>query len=234
MTAMLLFDSTQATQDPGVATTLGEYFATGGFMMWPILACSVVVVGLAFERYASLRRRRVMPQVVLDAVEQIEQGKADVIAAGIGEATAPAARVLAAGLRRRGFPLVDVERAMEDQLAKEGMRLRNNIRGISLMAAVAPLCGLLGTVLGIAAAFAAIEKSGLARAESLASGIGVALYTTIFGLIVALPATLVAAHLQSRVRVLLLAMDQRLSPAIEPLAAPVAARETRAGERHAS
>jgi len=206
-------------QEPNAIATLGEFFTSGGFMMWPILGCSVVVVGLVFERYASLRSGRVLPRVVIDAVEQITEGHADVVAAGIAEAQAPAARVLAAGMRRRGFPVADVERAMEDQIGKEGARLRGNIRGITLMAAVAPLCGLLGTVLGIATAFSAIEKGGLDCAETLAAGIGFARYTTIFGLIVAIPATLFAAHLNGCVRRLLLAMDQSLSPAVEHLAA---------------
>ncbi|MGC3970444.1 MAG: MotA/TolQ/ExbB proton channel family protein [Pirellulales bacterium] len=220
-------------QDPTLVTTVGEFFRAGGLMMWPILGCSVVTVGLAFERYLHLRRGRVLPRVVVDAVGQIAEGRAEVIAAGIQEAEAPAARVLAAGLRRRGYPLVDVERAMSDQLAKEAARLRGNIRGISLMAAVAPLCGLLGTVLGIARAFSAIEKTGLDRSETLAAGIGVALYTTIFGLAVAIPATLLSAHLQGRVRRTLTAMDSALTPAIEPLAAAggaAAARPARGPE----
>jgi biopolymer transport protein ExbB len=208
-------------QAPSVAT-LGEFFTAGGILMWPILGCSVVVVGLALERYLSLRRGRVLPQVVIDAVEQVVQGQAGVIAAGIAEAQAPAARVLAAGLRRQGHALADVEKAMEDRLAAEQLRLRGNIRGVTLMAAVAPLLGLLGTVLGIADAFAAVEQTGLGKAESseaLAAGIKVALYTTIFGLGVAIPATLVAAHLQARARRLATAIAEAVAPAIEALAA---------------
>ena len=221
-------------QEPSVVTTIGEFFSTGGLMMWPILGCSVLACGLAFERYATLRRSRAMPQAVVDAVEQVVRGRAGDIGAGVLAQDAPAARVLAAGLRRRGLPLADVERAMEDQLAKEGARLRGNIRGIGLMASVAPLLGLLGTVLGIATAFSAIEKSGLDRAETLASGIGVALYTTIFGLIVAIPALLCASHLQSRVRRLLLEIDALVSPTMEPLAAAPAAPRDQREERHAS
>ncbi len=209
------------TQAPNVVATVGEFFAAGGLLMWPILGCSVVVVGLAFERYASLRQGRVLPQVVIDAVEQVRQGRADVIAAGIGEAQAPAARVLAAGLRRRGCLLADVEKAMEDRLAEETALLRGNVRGITLMAAIAPLLGLLGTVLGIADAFAAVEQTGLGKAQSseaLAAGIKVALYTTIFGLFVAIPATLVAAHLQARARRLIGLVAATVAPAVESLA----------------
>ena len=67
---------TTSIQDPTIAT-VGEFFTAGGALMWPILGCSVVVAGLAFERYLSLRRARIVPQVVVDAVEQCVQGHAD-------------------------------------------------------------------------------------------------------------------------------------------------------------
>jgi biopolymer transport protein ExbB len=104
------------------------------------------------------------------------------------------------------------------------------------------LLGLLGTVLGIADAFAAVEKTGLGKAESseaLAAGIKVALYTTIFGLCVAIPATLVAAHLQARARRLAAAIANAVAPAIEALAQPPLATASantapRAGDTHAA
>jgi biopolymer transport protein ExbB len=210
-------------------TTVGDFFIQGGFLMWPILGCSVVVVGLGIERYLSLRRDRVVPREVAEAVEDMRKGKADAISAGITSSTAPAARVLAAGLRRRGCILSDVEKGMEDQLAEETALLRGNIRGITLMAAVAPLLGLLGTVQGIAQAFEAVEQTGLGKAQSsqaLAAGIKVALYTTILGLFVAIPATLVAAHLQARVRRLAGSIKSVVSPALELLAQPLVARSS--------
>jgi len=225
-------------QEPDVVTTVGEFFEAGGQLMWIILGCSVVVGGLALERYLSLRRSRVLPRVVVDAVEQVAEGHAEVVEAGILEARAPAARVLAAGLRRRGCLLADVEKAMEDQIAKEAALLRGNIRGITLVAAIAPLLGLLGTVLGIADAFAAVERTGLGRAESseaLAAAIKVALYTTIFGLGVAIPATLLAAHLQGRVRKVVMAMANAMQPAVDALGSrPAGAVEAGAGATHAA
>ena len=158
--------------------------------------------------------------------------RADAISAGMAASDAPAARVLTAGLRRRGCLLSDVEKAMEDQLAEETALLRGNIRGITLMAAVAPLLGLLGTVQGIAQAFEAVEQTGLGKAQgsqALAAGIKVALYTTILGLFVAIPATLVAAHLQARVRRLAGAIKAAVSPALELLAQPAVVRASNPG-----
>jgi biopolymer transport protein ExbB len=208
-------------QSPNVVQTIGEFFTAGGLLMWPILICSIVLVGLALERYLSLRRGRVLPQVVVDAAHQCTEGRADVIAAGILEARAPGARVLAAGLRRRGCLLADVEKAMEDRLHEEGAKLKGNVAGILVVAAVAPLLGLLGTVLGIADAFAAVEQTGLGSqegSEALAAGIKVALYTTIFGLFVAIPATLLAAHLKARARRLVAAIADTVTPTVEALA----------------
>ena len=224
-------------QEPNVIATIGEFFEAGGPLMWPILGCSVVGAGLALERYLSLRRGRMLPRVVIDAVEQIHEGRAEVVEAGILEARAPAARVLASGLRRRGCLLADVEKAMEDQIAKEAAVMRANIRGITLIAAIAPLLGLLGTVLGIADAFAAVERTGLGKAESseaLAAGIKVALYTTIFGLGVAIPATLLSGHLHAKVRKIVLAVANAMAPAVDALGVRPASAAGKAGETHAA
>jgi biopolymer transport protein ExbB len=206
-------------EHPQVIATVGEFFTSGGVLMWPILGCSVVVVGLSIERYLSLRIGRLLPGTVTVAVQQVQQGRAAAVAAALQGSKAPAARVLAAALRRRGFSVQDVEKAMEDQVIREAARLRTNVRGISLMASIAPLLGLLGTVLGIAQAFAVVEQAGLGKPEHLAAGIKVALYTTVFGLFVAIPATVLAAHLNSRVRRLLIQVGETLEPVVEHLAA---------------
>jgi len=218
---MLSLPTAVQAPPPNVVSTIGEFFSAGGLLMWPILGCSILVVGLALERYLSLRRARVLPKVVLDAAHEVCEGHAGIVADGILAARAPGARVLAAGLRRRGCLLTDVDRAMEDRLHEEGRLLKGNIRGIWVVATVAPLLGLLGTVLGIADAFAAVEQTGLGKSESseaLAAGIKVALYTTIFGLFVAIPATLVAAWLQARAQRLVAHMAEVLTPCIVHLA----------------
>ena len=60
---------------PSVVATIGEFFAAGGLLMWQILGCSIVVVGLAFERYLSLQKSRVLPRVVVEAAHQVLEGR---------------------------------------------------------------------------------------------------------------------------------------------------------------
>jgi biopolymer transport protein ExbB len=219
-------------QDPipeGVSTvqTFGEFLAAGGPVMIPIALCSVVVAGLSLERYASLSRARMLPGAVDEVMDLVQSSQSQQALQVAENAKSPGTRILAAGIRRQGFPIRDVERAMEDQAHKEADKLRGNIRPLDLIAAIAPLMGLFGTVVGIAEAFHRVVRAGMGKPEQLAGGIEMALTTTIAGLAVAIPTMVIAAHLKARVRKLLLATDEKLSPAVEALAG-------RAGESHAA
>src|SRR5207249_3986443 len=120
---------------------------------------------------------------------------------------APASRILLAGLRRAGLPLLDIERAVEDQGKKELERMRGNVRPITLVAQVSPLLGLFGTVVGIIQAFQQVAKVGMGKPEMLAGGIAIALVTTLAGLAVAIPGLVLASWLQRRIRKLVAAID---------------------------
>jgi len=233
MTDVLLVMLQQPKPPPAPSTivqTMFDFFLDGGVMMWPILTCSVVVLGLALDRLLALRHGRLLPRVVLEAIAQVCSGRVDGAAQQVAVVDAPGARALAAALRRRGCTIAEVEKALEDQMAKEAMRLRGNVRGVSLMAAVAPLLGLLGTVVGISQAFGAVAHGGLGRneiGESLAAGIKVAMYNTIFGLIVAIPATVIAAWLHARARSVIIHLGETLAPVIEHIAGSAGAPDKR-------
>lgn len=225
---MLSSVQSQAADPAEVVTTqtAWEFLASGGFVMVPLGLCSVVVVALAMERYARLRTARVLPRRLDDALDCLQTGHDQEALAIVEDTPAPASRVLAAGLRRRGYAVRDVERAMEDQAHKEMAKLRANIRPISMVANLAPLLGLFGTVVGIAQAFHQIVKTGMGKPENLASGIELALTTTIVGLAIAIPSLVIAAHLGGRARKLMDKVDVKLAPWVERLAA-------RTGESHA-
>ena len=221
MIAWVEFAAALPPQETEVVTTqtLWSFLASGGPVMFPLAALSVVATAFAFERYLRLRRSHVLPKAVGEALELVEAGKLEPARARAEASRSPGGRILLAGLRRRGFPLDQVEAAMEDQGQKELERLRAPIRPIQLIGNLAPLLGLLGTVIGISEAFHRVVKTGMGKPEHLASGIEQALTTTICGLIVAIPALLVAAHLQGKVRRLMLVADERLAPAVEQIAA---------------
>jgi biopolymer transport protein ExbB len=199
--------------------TVWQWLVAGGPVMVPLGLCSVVAVGLILERYLRLRRDAVLPPPVEEAIEVAQRGdrpRALQMAAAID---APAARILAAGLRRDTLPLLDLERAMEDQAAKESDVMRGRVRALSLIAAVAPLLGLLGTVLGLEDAFDRVVRVGMGKPEQLAAGINEALITTIAGLWLAIPLMLVASFLNARVRLLMRLVDQRLMPVVDAIVA---------------
>ncbi|MHC5064936.1 MAG: MotA/TolQ/ExbB proton channel family protein [Planctomycetota bacterium] len=198
--------------------TFGEFLEAGGPMMIPIGICSVFVVAFALERYFSLTRRRVCPAVVREIVVDVEDGKFEEAERRVLEVRTPATRIMAAGLRRRGFEIRDIEIAMEDQALKEVERLRKNVRPLALIGAIAPLMGLLGTVLGIAESFRIVSNAGMGKPEMLAGGINEALTTTIAGLVVAIPALIICAHLQGKLRRLIAHTDETVAPVIECLA----------------
>ena len=195
-----------------------QFLVDGGPVMIPIGFCSVLALGFALERYARLTRRRVLPPELDEAVAAVHQGdfaRAEQLATSVD---APALRILAAGLRRRGFTTAEVESAIQDQGQKEIEKLRGNIRWLNVVSNIAPLLGLFGTVVGIYQSFVIIAKAGMGKPELLAEGIGVALITTIGGLMVAIPTMLIASHLTAKVRRLVAAIDDKVAGVVEKIA----------------
>ena len=208
-----------AGQGMASSQNLAEFLKAGGPIMIPIGVCSVVVLGCLFERLVALRFGKVLPAEFLAAAELVKQGSFEAAQQQLGALDAPAARILLAGLRRRGMALLDVERAIEDQGRKELERMRGNVRPITLMAHVSPLLGLFGTVVGIIESFQQVAKVGMGKPESLAGGIAMALVATLAGLAVAIPGLVLASWLLRRVRRLIAAIDDVVTPLVETIAA---------------
>lgn len=210
--------------------TFAEFLKAGGPIMIPIGICSVVVMGCLFERLVALRRSRVLPIEFRAAAQLVAQGSFEAAQQKLAKVDAPAARILLAGLRRRGMALLDVERALEDQGSKELERMRGNIRPITLMAHVSPLLGLFGTVVGIIESFQQVAKVGMGKPETLAGGIAMALVATLAGLAVAIPGLVLASWLLRTVRKRIAEIDDVVSPLVETIAAgaPVVGGKTHA------
>ncbi len=185
----------------------------GGFMI-PIGIMSLMVVTLAVERMLSLRSRKVIPRGLADDLEDladpIDRFDPTVAYQSCLANPSPTARVVTAMLMRTGQPLSDVERAASEAIEREADRCAAPIRWLTLAAAATPLMGLLGTVWGMIVAFH--ESTSLtpdrSRSEQLSEGIYTALVTTLAGLIVAIPAAILALYLENRLAKLFHQVEQ--------------------------
>jgi biopolymer transport protein ExbB len=192
--------------------TLFELLVAAGPLVVPIVVASFVMMLVALDRFFALRRRVVAPKRFAHCVlTQVEQGAADREGAlELCDAeSSHLATVFAAGLRRWGFPAVEVEQAVLDEGERTAASLRRNLRVLSGVANICPLFGLLGTVWGMREAFESISSSSaMGRAELLAGGISEALLSTAAGLGVAIPAMILHLHFVGRVDTLLSEVDR--------------------------
>jgi biopolymer transport protein ExbB len=174
---------------------------SGGPLMIPIALCSVVALTYMVERSIRLQRSRLGdPGFRSRLVEAVQTGGAT---AGLGVCNENAnaqARVMSVGLRHAHDDWQRREKAVEDAGAREVDRLSANLRPLVVVAMIAPLLGLLGTVWGMIDAFSNIALAdGLGKPENLAAGISQALVTTAAGLAVAIPTQAAYYWFRSRI-----------------------------------
>lgn len=207
-----------------------RYLIDGGWCMWPILACSVVALGIYLERRSLMKGAEIDSDALLeDLGERLEQGDLEGAVEVCEETPGPVAETLGVGLRKLGFLQgigkspeeieLGVNKAMEDHGAHVQEHLERNLPILATMAAMAPLIGMLGTVVGLVAAFSEIMAAGNVRPDKVAGGISMALLTTAAGLVVAVPTTLFYNLLTARVNRFLLDVQSAGTELVERLLA---------------
>jgi biopolymer transport protein ExbB/TolQ len=182
--------------------TLVRFFQEGGAFMYPIAAVMAVGVAIALERWFYLLNqtrinRRDFQQILPLLREQRSRELADFVAVS----SSPMSRIISDGLARRtgSRRRADIEYAMEEGLLEVLPRIERRTGYLATFANIATLLGLLGTIIGLIAAFTAVANADPAEKASLLSqSISIAMNTTAFGLIVAIPLLLVHSVLQSK------------------------------------
>ncbi|MDY7109837.1 MAG: MotA/TolQ/ExbB proton channel family protein [Planctomycetota bacterium] len=208
-----------------------DFVAKGGVMMIPIGLCSLIALTVVIERAVSLRRRKVIPPGFLPGMkEKLKHAQNDPAEAleYCRDDGSPIANVFAAALRRRARPIELIERHIQETGQREVLKLRRYLRVLSVIAAISPLLGLLGTIFGMITAFQTVAASAdaLGKTEMLAEGIYEAMITTAAGLIVAIPVLICYHWLSAKVQKLVMEIDQTTLAFIEELAGrPAAADE---------
>ena len=196
-----------------------EIVRAGGPLIWPIILCSIAAAAIVLERLWTLQDRRVLPRELTQKVWQlIESNQINDKVIQALEQNSPLGRVLAAGLANRHRSREVMMERLEDTGRHVIHELERFINTLGTIAAVSPLLGLLGTVIGIIRAFNAIQAGGMGDPRALSGGIGEALVATAAGLIVAIPALLAHRALRSKVDNIVIAIEKdaiRLADALE-------------------
>lgn len=170
-----------------LAASVREVFHAGGAVMWLLLATSMVGVTFALERGCALRRSRHMPFELAEHVCWLEEHEGVASAMEYASASdSSLGRVLETILSHHADCRQEVEAAVEGEMARLLSDERRNLRVVGVAGTMAPLMGLLGTVLGMIDAFRQAAKGGMDDPANFAGGIYQALYTTAFGLMVSL------------------------------------------------
>lgn len=196
-----------------------DLIGKGGDVMWALLAISILGIALVAERFLALRRSKILPIAFLKKV-RTRWLKGDIKGAFeiCEETDIPISRVLKAGLAKHSLGLSEVERAIEGTGGHEVQSLSKHLRALGALSSIAPLLGILGTVIGMIKAFNVIAVSGSRRPDLIANGISQALITTAAGLCIGIPLFLLYHYLRGRVDQLTWEMEELALDIVENLA----------------
>ena len=188
----------------------------GGWMMVPIILCSVAAAAISVERIWSLQPGRIAPRTLLAQVwgyvkkNELDRERLREIRNGC-----PLGQIFAAGLGNARHGRGIMKEAMEEEASVVMHELERYLTTLGTIASVSPLLGLLGTVVGMIKAFTVLMAQGSGNANNLAGGISTALITTAGGLTVAIPALMFYRYFLRRVDDLIITMEQEASKLLE-------------------
>ncbi len=187
-----------------------------GWPIWLLITCSIIALAIIGERLWTLRPILVAPRELLQNVvdEYRQQGVNNDMLLKIAT-TSPLGRIFAAGLYNVRSSREIMKEAIEEAGRAVAVELERFLTSLGTIAAIAPLLGLFGTVVGMIEIFGANNPTSGGNPEQLAHGISVALYNTAFGLIVAIPSMIFYRYFRSKVDRLIVEMEQQAIKLVE-------------------
>ncbi|MEQ9464945.1 MAG: MotA/TolQ/ExbB proton channel family protein [Haliea sp.] len=186
-----------------------ELVIAGGWLMVLILLCSVVALAICIERLYTLNPRKISPPHLLATVwKQLKASELDSMRLRNLRQSSPLGRILAAGLANASHGRDVMKESIQDAASHVVHDLERYLNTLGTIAAIAPLLGLLGTVVGMIKVFAQIMAQGTGNASALAGGISEALITTAAGLAVAIPALAMHRYFTGRIDAIVVGLEQ--------------------------
>jgi biopolymer transport protein ExbB len=195
-----------------------ELVKSGGWLMLPIILCSIASISIIVERFWSLRRDRVLPRhlvaTVWSTVKTGQLERKDIEAIGKQSALG---KILAAGLLNRGESRERLKESIEERGREVVHELERFLDTLGTIAAISPLHGLLGTVIGMISVFTAITTHGVGNPGALANGISQAMITTAAGLSVAIVSLIFYRYFRRRVDTIVVEMEREAIKMVDVL-----------------
>ncbi|MCW9012481.1 MAG: MotA/TolQ/ExbB proton channel family protein [Gammaproteobacteria bacterium] len=195
-----------------------EMVKAGGWLMFPIIACSIIAFGIILERFWTLQKKKIAPKHLVATIwhwvkeGQLERSKIE----ELSKQSALGA-ILATGLNNRHLERERIKESIEEAGRQVVHEMERFLNTLGTIAAISPLLGLLGTVIGMIKVFNAITSSGVGNAAPLAGGISEALITTAAGLSVAIVALMFHRYFRGRVDELVVKMEEEAIKMVDVL-----------------
>ncbi|WP_020161079.1 MULTISPECIES: MotA/TolQ/ExbB proton channel family protein [Methylobacter] len=195
-----------------------EVIKSGGWMMLPIILCSIGAMGIIAERLWTLQKKKILPPELVPQVWNLfREQKLDKMALHRLKTSSPLGCILAAGLANIDHGREVMKECIEEAGRQVVHDLDRFLNALGTIASIAPLLGLLGTVLGMIEVFSGIMVNGVGDPNALAGGISVALITTAAGLTVAIPSLIFYRYFERLVDEYVVDMEEEALKLIEVL-----------------
>ncbi len=193
-----------------------EFVLAGGWLMLPIILCSVAALAIVGERFWALQNEKIAPRNLVAGIWKLhQQGKLGNQHIEKLHKSSPLGRILAAGLVNMNHDRVVMKEVIEETGRQVVSELERYLNTLGTIASITPLLGLLGTVIGMIKVFSAITVHGVGDPTILAGGISEALITTAAGISVAIPSLMFYRYLRGKVDLLVLKMEEESLKLVE-------------------
>ncbi|KZN12429.1 MULTISPECIES: MotA/TolQ/ExbB proton channel family protein [Marinomonas] len=195
-----------------------SFIQTGGVFMWPLLACSILTLAIILERFWTLRKNSVAPKGLLgDVMMRLRDDKMTLDYIRGMQSKTGLASIFAAGLVSSKHGRGAMKESVQEAASHVIHELERFMNTLGTIAAISPLLGLLGTVVGMIKVFSVLMENGAGNTALLAGGISEALLTTAAGLGVAIPALIFHRFFSRRIDELVVTMEQQSTKLVDAI-----------------
>ena len=195
---------------------MNEFITAGGIFMWPLLACSVLIIAFSIERSWFLQKRLICPDGLSNQIKTLmDNDMIDKRHAKEISNLSSLGFLLINCIKYKNLPRENLESKIEEKATEVQYSLERNLTMLGTTATISPLIGLLGTVVGMITAFTGLTETSGANPDLLAAGISQALITTAFGLLIAVPGLVLHKYFEHKIKYLLISLQTEVSDFID-------------------